>query len=93
MSDDGSAAAVPTARTMPDPGRPSERPIGSYALRGLLIPPAAQTVLEGPDLEEIMLVRDEMANMAWAVEHTTENGIGAPWLGSEGGWRRLLLFL
>lgn len=34
----------------------------------LLIPPAAQRVLEGEPLEEVMLARDEMANMVWGVE-------------------------
>jgi hypothetical protein len=34
----------------------------------LFVPPVAQKVLEGPDIEEIMLARDEMANMVWAVE-------------------------
>ena len=32
------------------------------------IPPAAQQVLEGAPLEEVMLARDEMANMVWGVE-------------------------
>jgi hypothetical protein len=41
---------------------------------------AAQT---GPTLEEVHFLRDEMANMVWAVESTTENGIGQPWLGHE----------
>jgi len=36
----------------------------------LLVPPAAQKVLEGPALEEIMFARDEMANMVWGVERT-----------------------
>ena len=36
----------------------------------LLIPPAAQQVLEGEPLEEVMLARDEMANMVWGVETT-----------------------
>jgi hypothetical protein len=36
----------------------------------LMIPPAAQTVLEGKPLEDIMIARDEMANMVWGVEKT-----------------------
>jgi hypothetical protein len=36
----------------------------------LFIPPAAQKVSEGYPLEEIMLARDEMANMVWGVEKT-----------------------
>jgi hypothetical protein len=36
----------------------------------LLIPPAAQKVLEGAPLEELLMARDEMANMVWAIERT-----------------------
>ncbi len=31
-------------------------------------PPAAQKIQEGPPLEDVMLVRDEMANMVWGIE-------------------------
>jgi hypothetical protein len=34
----------------------------------LLIPPAAQQVLEGQPLDDVLLVRDEMANMVWGIE-------------------------
>ena len=33
-----------------------------------MVPPAAQKVLEGRPLDEVMLARDEMANMVWGVE-------------------------
>jgi hypothetical protein len=36
----------------------------------LLIPPAAQQVLEGQPLDDVLLVRDEMANMVWGIERT-----------------------
>lgn len=36
----------------------------------LMIPPSAQKVLESAPLEELMLARDEMANMVWAIERT-----------------------
>lgn len=39
---------------------------------GLMIPPAAQKVLEGKHLEEIMFARDEMANMVWGVERAIQ---------------------
>jgi hypothetical protein len=42
--------------------------------------PASQ---RGLVVEEVLFLRDEMANMAWAVEVTTENGIGKPWLGHD----------
>lgn len=43
----------------------------------------AAAVQTGPALEEVRLFRDEMAEMVWAVERTTENGIGSPWSGHE----------
>jgi hypothetical protein len=35
---------------------------------GLLLPPSAVKILEGPPLEEILLARDEMSNLVWGVE-------------------------
>ena len=49
----------------------------------LLIPPAAQKVLDGPPLEEILLARDEMANMVWGVEKTIPLPSGEPKRGRE----------
>jgi hypothetical protein len=49
----------------------------------LMIPPAAQQVLEGAPLEEVMLVRDEMANMVWGVERTISLPSGDPKPGRE----------
>jgi len=48
------------AITTPD-GRTSE---------GLLVPPSAVTVQDGPAVEEVLFLRDEMANMCWAVERS-----------------------
>jgi len=44
---------------------------------------AAATLERGPALEDVRFLRDQMANMAWAVEHATENGVGEPWQGHE----------
>ena len=49
----------------------------------LVIPPAAQKVIEGPELEEILFARDEMANMVWGVERTIPLPSGEPKRGSE----------
>jgi hypothetical protein len=49
----------------------------------LLIPPAAQKVLEGAPLEEILMARDEMANMVWAIERTIPLPSGDPKRGRE----------
>jgi hypothetical protein len=49
----------------------------------LVIPPAAQKVIEGPALEEILFARDEMANMVWGVERTIPLPSGEPKRGRE----------
>lgn len=41
-------------------------------LPGLFVPPSVTGVLDGPDLEEILFLRDEMANFAWAVERSVQ---------------------
>ena len=45
---------------------------------GLLIPPSARGVIEGTPLEEVLLLRDEMANMAWAIERSVQTVTGEP---------------
>jgi hypothetical protein len=49
----------------------------------LLLPPAAQQVLEGPALEDVMFARDEMANMVWGVERGITLPSGDPARGRE----------
>ncbi len=49
----------------------------------VLSPTAATTIEQGTVLEAVEFARDEMANMVWALEQTTENGVGAPWPGHE----------
>lgn len=43
---------------------------------GLLIPPSAVAVEDGEAIEEVLLLRDEMANMVWAVERTMQGPSG-----------------
>jgi hypothetical protein len=45
---------------------------------GLFIPPAALGTMEGRPLEEVVFLRDEMANMAWAVERVVQGRSGDP---------------
>jgi hypothetical protein len=45
---------------------------------GLLLPPVLAAKLRGRDLEEVLLLRDETANLAWAVERRIEGENGAP---------------
>jgi hypothetical protein len=59
---------------------------------GLAILPVAQKVLDGRPQDEVMLVRDEMANMVWAVERAITLPSGDPKFGAEAG-RELLAFL
>jgi hypothetical protein len=44
----------------------------------LLIAPALPTSLQGRDIEEVLLLRDETANLAWAIERTVEGEDGLP---------------
>jgi len=43
---------------------------------GLLLAPTLGQNLYGEPIEEILLLRDEMANMAWGVEKIVEGGLG-----------------
>jgi hypothetical protein len=77
------------AGAAPGPGRWSMYSITAdgapFGLAGyfLLPPGAARTTLDGPDLEEVRFVRDEQANMCWAVEAVTQDAAGRPWQGRE----------
>lgn len=42
----------------------------------LLLPPVTTTLQQGPILEEVEFRRDEMANIAWAIEHKYEGAYG-----------------
>jgi hypothetical protein len=42
------------------------------------LPPTLATSLESPPLEEVLLIRDEMANMAWAIERKVQGPSGRP---------------
>jgi hypothetical protein len=45
---------------------------------GMLVPPSARATIEGKALEEVLFLRDEMANMAWAVERSVQARSGDP---------------
>jgi hypothetical protein len=55
---------------------PSFRLFEIDGLPGLLVPPAAAAVAESPPLEEVLFLRDEVANMAWAVERVVTGPSG-----------------
>ncbi|MGE3618843.1 MAG: hypothetical protein AB7L84_00145 [Acidimicrobiia bacterium] len=44
----------------------------------LLVPPLALTTLNGPALEEVLVARDEQANVAWLIESLGTDPAGSP---------------
>lgn len=44
----------------------------------LLVPPVVLKNVEGPPIEDVVLFRDEMANMAWGVERIVDGPAGRP---------------
>lgn len=46
---------------------------GRSATNLFFLPPKVAQVLEGPVLEEVVLARDELANLAWAIERRLES--------------------
>jgi hypothetical protein len=44
----------------------------------LLVAPALASGLQGRDIEDVLLLRDEVANLAWAVERAVEGEHGLP---------------
>lgn len=54
----------------------SRTPAGREADTRLLLPPALPKLLEAAPLEKVLFLRDEMANMAWAVERVIPSGLG-----------------
>jgi hypothetical protein len=62
---------------------------------GLFLPPTVPGTAEGPPVEEVLMVRDEAANMVWGIERTVWVASGAPLSGDEAAretlsYRRLL---
>jgi hypothetical protein len=51
---------------------------GGQSLPGVVLPPIAATPLLGQPIEEVAFVRDETANMGWAVERVVPGRSGDP---------------
>jgi hypothetical protein len=49
----------------------------------LFLPPSVPKVAVGPPLEEVVLIRDENANLVWGIEQTVRLPTGDPHRGSE----------
>jgi len=54
----------------------------------VLPPTAGSAALYDDAVEDVRLLRDEMANMVWAIEHSVEGGLGQPLSGYERSARR-----
>ena len=52
---------------------------GDTAAMGLLLAPALTATMEAPPIERVHFLRDEMANMVWAIEHRVTSKLGEPW--------------
>jgi hypothetical protein len=55
--------------------RPGEDRLPNPVTNLFFLPPAAGRVLDGPALEDVLFMRDEMANLAWAIERRIESPI------------------
>jgi hypothetical protein len=65
------------------PGRPAAEQTRLWTSTGdtsgsVLVPPRLGTVLEGEPVEETLVLRDEAANLAWAVELLAPDAAGHP---------------
>lgn len=50
---------------------------------GLFLPPSAPGTVQGPPVEDVLMVRDEAANMVWGIERTIWLATGASMPGAE----------
>jgi hypothetical protein len=55
----------------------------------LLLPPSLGSVIDGPDLEDVLFVRDEMAAMGWGIERKVPGPLDTPLDGYEPYFQRL----
>ena len=51
---------------------------GGRLLPGIVLPPVAADLMAGAAVEEVLFLRDETANMAWAIEQTVQGRSGDP---------------
>lgn len=75
-------------RTLPDANwsmfqlahirRPGNEPLGKPASNLFFLPPALGRSLQSPALEDVLFMRDEMANVAWAIERSLESPVEQP---------------
>jgi hypothetical protein len=58
--------------------RPPGSPTAKSALNRFLLAPTLARTLDGAPLEDVLFLRDETANVAWAIERTVESAIEQP---------------
>jgi hypothetical protein len=51
---------------------------GTIATNRFFLPPTLGRTIDGAPLEDVLFMRDEMANLAWAIERTVESPIEQP---------------
>jgi hypothetical protein len=70
--------AKPTAEVSPDGHWQmfTNAVAGGVASKGILLPPGAVAVQDGPPIEDVLFLRDEMANLCWAVERRVQGPSG-----------------
>ena len=77
--EDGEPSAPRLFRlTARDSSAPPEAKHREEVLNALFLPPALAHSLHSKPVEEVLFMRDEMANMAWAVEKVVQSSCGKP---------------
>jgi hypothetical protein len=73
------ADAVDPRWTMFSIVRPDGTPADYFALPAS----AASSAIDSTPVEEVRFLRDDTANLAWAVEHSTQGHLGTAWLAAD----------
>jgi hypothetical protein len=66
-----------------DPSRPLDPGVGSPVRNRFFLPPSLGRSIDGAAVEDVLFMRDEMANVAWAIERVIESPIERPTRRSE----------
>ena len=75
----GERFLIPHANEVDGPASPWRMfSLTNDSQRLLFLPPVLGPMLESQPMEDLSLLRDEMANLAWAVERVVESAAGRP---------------
>jgi hypothetical protein len=66
-----------------DPARPLDPRVGAPVRNRFFLPPSLGRSIDGAAVEDVLFMRDEMANIAWAIERTIESPVERPTRRSE----------